>query len=135
MNPKYDIHERIYHFVLRGLKLLASLPKTTINLIIIDQCGRSITSVGANDQEADASGSRKDFIAKYTIVKKELNESIYWFRLIGDLNPAISPETIVLLKEGNEIFLIISTILKRTKEKGRVYQTEPPINKNATNKY
>jgi four helix bundle protein len=66
MNNKQikDIHERIYQFVLRVLKLLNSLPKTPINLNIIDQCSQAVTSVGANDQEADACASKKDFLAK-----------------------------------------------------------------------
>ena len=63
-NSQIDIHERIYQFVLRVLKLLSSLPKNSINLIIIDQCGRSVTSVGANDQEADAYESQQNFASR-----------------------------------------------------------------------
>lgn len=77
MNKQRDIHERIYRFVLQVLKLLNSLPKTKINLNIIDQCSRAVTSVGANDQEADVCQSKKDFLCKYGIVKKELKETNY----------------------------------------------------------
>ena len=116
-NSQIDIHERIYQFVLRVLKLLSSLPKNSINLIIIDQCGRSVTSVGANDQEADACESRRDFVSKYSIVKKELKETNYWIRLIGDVNPEIKNKIVVLQQEGKEILLIVSTIIKNTKNK------------------
>ena len=116
-NKPRDIHERIYEFVMRGLKLFSILPKTAINLIIIDQGSRSITSVGANDQEADACESRKDFIAKYSIVKKELKETNYWLRLASDINPALKVEISKERQEGKELLLIISSIIMNSKNK------------------
>jgi len=111
-----DIHERIYQFVLRVLKLLNSLSKNPINLNIINQCSRAVTSVGANDQEADASGSKRDFLAKYSIVKKELKETNYWLRLISDTNPHFKTRMKELIKEGKEILLIVSSIIVNTKK-------------------
>lgn len=116
-NKQRDIHERIYSFVLRVLKLLSTLPKNSLNLIIIDQCGRSVTSVGANDQEADACESKKDFIAKYSIVKKELKETNYWMRLICDTNNDYCAKMKALQEEGKEILLIVSAIIKKSKYK------------------
>lgn len=49
---KFDIHERLYGFVLGVLKFLRKLGRSQENLVIIDQISRSATSVGANDQEA-----------------------------------------------------------------------------------
>lgn len=115
-NKQIDIHERIYKFVLRVIKLLSSLPKNNINLNIIDQCSRSVTSVGANDQEADACQSKKDFILKYSIAKKELQETNYWLRLIKDLNPNFAQRMENLMIEGKEILLIISKIISNTKK-------------------
>ena len=111
-----DIHERIYQFVLRVLKLLRSIPKTQINLNIINQCSRSVTSVGANDQEADACVSKRDFLAKYAIAKKELKETNYWLRLVADTNPEFKERMEGLIKEGKEILLIISTIINNTRK-------------------
>lgn len=110
-----DIHERIYQFVLRVLNLLKLLPKTQINLNIIDQCCQAVTSVGANDQEADACQSKRDFIAKYGIVKKELKETNYWLRLIADTNLCLKKRMSSLMKEGQEILLIVSKILINSK--------------------
>ena len=118
MNKQRDIHERIYQFVLRNIKLLNSLPKTRINLNIINQCSRSATSVGANDQEADACQSKKDFLCKYGIVKKELKETNYWLRLIRDTNPSCQNRMKDLIKEGKEILLIVGKIISNTR-KGR----------------
>lgn len=110
-----DIHERIYQFVIRVLKLTKELPKTTENLILINQVVKSATSMGANDQEADGTDSRKDFIAKYTIVRKEGKETSYWLRLIADTNPSFKERMKALIQEGKEIVKIVSTIILNTK--------------------
>ena len=68
-----DIHERIYQFVIRVINLTKVLPKNPQNDVVIYQLVKSATSMGANDQEADGAESKKDFIAKYSIVKKETN--------------------------------------------------------------
>jgi four helix bundle protein len=112
-NKKIDIHERTYGFVLQVLRLLGTLSKNSTNLIIIDQCGRSATSVGANDQEADACESRRDFIAKYSIAKKEIKETNYWLRLAKDTNPALNTNSVQ--QEGKELLLIISSIIKNSR--------------------
>jgi four helix bundle protein len=111
-----DIHERIYQFVLRVLKLLETLPKTPVNLNIVNQCSRAVTSVGANDQEADACMSKRDFLAKYGIVKKELKETNYWLRLISDTNLGLKSKMGSLQQEGKEILLIISSIIVNTRK-------------------
>lgn len=110
-----DIHERIYQFVLRVLNLTKSLPKTTQNLILIAQITRSVTSMGANDQEADGADSKKDFIFKYALVRKEGKETNYWLRLIEDTNPAIKHRMESINQEGKEIVKIISSIILSSK--------------------
>lgn len=91
------------------------MPKTPQNLIIIQQISRSATSMGANDQEADGTDSRKDFIAKYAIVRKEGKETNYWLRLIADTNPSLKARMAKLTQEGKEIVKIVSTIILNTK--------------------
>lgn len=59
---KYDIHDRIYKFIDRVIKLVNSLPETSSNEVIVKQVLRSVTSMGANDQEADGTLTRKDFM-------------------------------------------------------------------------
>jgi len=112
-----DIHERIYQFVLRVIRLLKNLPNNQINFNIVNQCSRAVTSVGANDQEADAGSSKKDFLAKYAIAKKELKETNYWLRLIGDTNSDLKSRMTGITKEGQEILLIISSIISKTRSR------------------
>lgn len=111
-----DIHERIYQFVVRVINLIKVLPKTPENIILINQVTRSVTSMGANDQEADGTDSRKDFVAKYAIVRKEGKETNYWLRLIADTNPSIGDRMADLRQEGKEIVKIVSAIILNTKK-------------------
>lgn len=111
-NKIFDIHERIFRYVVSVLKLLRRVPKTIENLAIIEQLIRSASSVGANDQEADGVSTKKDFIHCYTIVRKEAKETLYWLRLLKALNPSLERSIISLLKENQEIINIVSTIIK-----------------------
>lgn len=114
----YDIHERIYHWVICVMKFTHILPKTPQYLVVIPQVVASITSVGANDQEADAANSKRDFLAKYAIVRKECKESIYWLRIIKDTSsPEFTSEAEKLITEGREISFIVSSIMKKTNKK------------------
>lgn len=116
-NNKYtkDIHQRIYDFIIRVLDLTKALPNTQENLIIIPQLISSVTSMGANDQEADASESKRDFAAKYSIVKKENKETNYWLKLIYDRNQNFQARMEDLIKEGKEILNIVAAIIYNTK--------------------
>ncbi len=117
-NKIRDIHERIYQFSIRVLKLTKKLPHTPENIIIIQQITKSATSMGANDQEADGTDSRKDFIAKYSIVRKEGKETNYWLRIINDTNFSLDlNEMSYLQQEGKEIVKIVSAIILKTKSK------------------
>jgi len=111
---KYNIYERIFNLIVAALKFLDKLPKTYSNQVIVGQITRSITSRGANSEEADGTNSKKDFIHCFTIVRKEGKESTYWLRLIEKLNPQYSAEVLPIIKECGEIIAIISTIIKNT---------------------
>lgn len=85
MSAQYEIHDRIFSFVVGGLSIVRYIPKTIESRIIVEQFVRALTSVGANDNEADGVSSKKDFIHVYTIVRKELKETRYWLRIIAEL--------------------------------------------------
>jgi len=113
----YDIHDRIYQFIVKVIILVNKLSKNPSNLVIIPQVLRSVTSMGANDQEADGTLTKKDFISKFGIVRKENKETNFWLRLITDTNPLeIKKEALELLREGKELVAIISTILNKSRK-------------------
>ena len=112
----FDIHKRIFDFVVRVLNLVKSLPKTQQNSVFINQITRSVTSMGANDQEADGSSSRKEFFRSLTIVKKETKETNYWLKIIAETNPGYKIRMKPLVQEGEEIEAIISSIVQKSKQ-------------------
>lgn len=114
---KYDIHERIYKFIVEIIKLINLLSKTPSNQVIIPQILRSATSMGANDQEADGSLTKKDFIHCYTIVRKEGKETSFWLSLVRDINSSslIKSSADKLILEDKEIIAILSTIINKTR--------------------
>lgn len=117
MEKQKDIHERIYQFIVRVLRYVSGIPRTLTNQQIIGQLTRSVTSMGANDQEANGTYTKADFIHCYTTVRKEGNETVFWIRLLGDINPQSPDETNVLIQEGDELLRIISTIIYNTRQK------------------
>lgn len=112
-----DIHKRIYKFVINCFKdVVRKIPKTAENIPIIQQITSSLTSMGANDQEADGASSNRDFISKYSIVRKETKETKYWLSFIRD--SGILLETIVnpYIEECLEIQKVVSTIIENSKK-------------------
>ncbi len=49
--------------------------------IIANQLLKSGTSIGANIREAQNAESKSDFIHKFKIAAKEIEETIYWLQL------------------------------------------------------
>ncbi len=112
----YDIHRRIYNFIIQVIKLVNSLPKTPSNLVIIGQILRSATSMGANDQEADGTLTKRDFLYSFTVVRKEGKETNFWLSLISDTNSEkIRKETLEIISEGVQIVAIVSSIINKTR--------------------
>ena len=54
--------------------------------IILNQIGRSGTSIGANIREAQYAHGKADFIAKLQIALKDANETGYWIELLFKTN-------------------------------------------------
>ena len=113
---KYDIHDRIYSFIVQVITLTNFLPKTESNIVIIRQILRSATSMGANDQEADGTLTRKDFLHTYTVVRKEGKETNFWLALIIDTNPQLKIKASKILAEGKELVAILSSIINNTRK-------------------
>ena len=117
-NTDKDIHCRIYTYVIRCFKeIVRNIPKSLENQVIIRQLSASLTSVGANDAEADAVMSPQDFVAKYSIVRKEMKETMYWISIIKDLDITRSADIDAYINEGTEILKVVSVILSKCKSR------------------
>jgi len=82
---------------------------------MISQLIRSATSIGANVCEANEANSKKDFINKIAIAKKEARETRYWLKLILYMFPTDKPIIEKLLQEGQELNLILAAIIRNSK--------------------
>lgn len=112
-----DIHDRIYKFILEVLKFIKEVPRTPENLVLIRQVVKSVTSIGANATEADGAESKKEFIYRFSVSKKEAKETKFWINLISDYNPRLRRKPSRLLEENEEIIAIVSKIIINAKKK------------------
>lgn len=78
---QYDLEERTLKFAKEVIEFVKILPKTTPNAEIAKQVIRSSGSIGANYIEANESLSKKDFVMRIKICRKESKEGIYWLKL------------------------------------------------------
>lgn len=73
-------------------------------------------SVGGNYIEANESLSKKDFVMRIKICRKEAKESAYWIRMINETNHLKNSENSKgLMQEANELKKIFSSILAKSK--------------------
>jgi four helix bundle protein len=92
------------------------LHKSIANIEDGKQVIRSSGSVGANYIKANESLSKKDFIMRIKISRKEAKESRYWLRLI-DTHGGSEQESDrkSLVKEATELMNIFGAILGKSK--------------------
>ncbi len=113
---KYDLADRIFEFVVDVLDYLNKLSRTSVNRVIIDQCARSSTSIGANYEEADSAHTKKDFSYKMEIMRKEAKETRYWLKVSLIKNPRTNPEECESLRdECLQLIRIFSTIINKSR--------------------
>ncbi len=114
---KSDFKARVYNWVLKIVRFVDSLPKSSINDVMGKQLLRSSTSVIANYVEANSASSKKDFINFFTHALKSANESKVWLALFGDVNNTNKKNTTSLALELNEISKIIASSILTMKGK------------------
>ena len=117
-NPKpvYDLEERTFQFAKAVRLFVKTLPKTIANIEDGKQLIKASGSVGANYREANESLSKKDFLMRIKISRKEAKESAYWLRLIHETNSLKNAdEAKSLIQEANELKKILSSILEKSK--------------------
>jgi four helix bundle protein len=75
-NNKYDLEERTFKFAQRVIQYVHLLPKTMANLEVGHQLIKAAGSAEANYIEANESLSKKDFVMRIKISRKESKESL-----------------------------------------------------------
>jgi len=116
---KMEFKKRLYNFVLRLVKFIDKLPKSSVSDVMGKQLLRSGTSILANYTEASSASSKKDFINFFTHSLKSANESKVWICLLKDTNKGDKQELEYLLKELKEIANIIASSIITLKGKNK----------------
>jgi len=113
---QYDLEERTFQFA-KDVRLWAKRnSKSFINFEDFKQVIRASGSVGANYIEANEALSKKDFLMRIRISRKESKESAYWIRLILEtgLTSENEEEGKRLLNEAIQLKKIFSSIIENS---------------------
>lgn len=110
---RFDLEDRTLHFSKCVLQYSKNMPKFIGNIEIAKQLVRAAGSIGANYIEANEALSRKDFIMRIKICRKESKECCYWLKLseFPDLSLKNS-----LIQETSELASIFGAILETCKK-------------------
>jgi four helix bundle protein len=107
-----DLLIRTKRFAIDTAHFLKKQRVTLFNDHIIRQLLRSSSSIGANFCEAKESITRKDFINKTVICKKESQETMYWLDLLtADLGEV--PEMKRLHDEARQFVMIFVSMIRK----------------------
>jgi four helix bundle protein len=114
---KYDLEDRTLRFSENLIDLVKKCPKDIVTIPIINQLIRSGTSIGANYCEANGASSKKDFLNKIFICKKEAKETMYWLHLLARalFDDKCKETCRILWKETQELTFIFSKIASNVK--------------------
>ena len=112
-NHPFDLERRTLIFAKSVRDFCKQLPKSLSNREYVEQIIRSSGSVGANYIEANESLSKKDFIMRIKISRKEIKETRYWLELI-ETTTEQEKELNILKLESTELLKIFSSIIEKS---------------------
>jgi four helix bundle protein len=114
-SKRFDLEDRTFEFARRVRAFVKKLPRTISNIEDVRQLVRSSGSTGANYIEANESLSKKDFVLRIKISRKESKESRYFLRLLDCGNQAaLLSEREELVEEAVALMKIFGSILKKS---------------------
>ena len=100
---QYNLENKTLNFAINCHNFTKNLKKSFSNVEYIKQLIRSSASVAANYIEANEAISKKDFIFRIKICRKEIKESRLWLNLIETNN---IHEQNNLIQESTELMKI-----------------------------
>jgi four helix bundle protein len=110
-----DLEDRTFLFAESVRTFVKQLPRTISNTEDVRQLVRASGSVAANWIEADEALSKKDFLMRAKICRKEAKESRLFLRLV---DAGLTKNNIVkreaLAAEARELTLILSSIISKS---------------------
>jgi len=110
-----DLEDRTFLFAESVRAFVRQLPKSLSNIEDVRQLTRASGSVAANWIEADEALSKKDFLMRVKICRKEAKESRLFLRLMdAGLNKGSIVARDKLATEARELVLIFSSIISKS---------------------
>jgi four helix bundle protein len=114
--PKRDLADRTFKFAQSVRAFIKKLPRTISNAEDVRQLIRASGSVAANWIEADEALSKKDFLMRTKICRKEAKESQLFLRLLETGSDGEQTNQRALLDaEARELVLIFSAIIGKSR--------------------
>jgi four helix bundle protein len=113
MKTSNDLLERLFSFSVDVIKFLRNIPDSPEARVIKNQLIKAATSGGANYEESQAGISKREFKMKVAISLKEMREANYWLRIILSTELIKDDRLIYLIKESNELKLILGSIVSK----------------------
>ncbi|MCY1635662.1 four helix bundle protein [Marinifilum sp. D737] len=107
--------DKSFVFAIRIVKMFRYLIEEKKEFILSKQFLRSGTSVGAMIREAEFAETKKDFIHKMAIGQKEINETMYWLKLLKETDYLSLDQYENINKDAVEIIKLITSIIKSAK--------------------
>ena len=114
-SKQYDLEDRTFKFAKRTRQFVKELPRIITNIEDGKQLIRASGSVGANYIEANEALSKKDFLFRIKICRKETKESRYWLKLVDINNKEnLEKERKELIQEATELMNIFGSIIRKS---------------------
>jgi four helix bundle protein len=125
---KYDLEERTFSFAKSVRAFVKRVPMSLTHHEDLKQLIRSSGSLGANYIEANEALSRRDFLLRIRICRKEAKESHYWLRLLElSDKTAQAEERAKLAKEAWELMNIFGAILRKSDAHSSEVNSKPEL--------
>jgi len=109
----YDLEDRSLEFAGQVRNYIKGLPRSMSNQEYGRQLIRSSASIGANYIEANEALSKKDFLMRIKISKKEAKESLYWLKLTEPQTTQAELKK-KLIQEAMELMNILGAIYRKS---------------------
>lgn len=111
----WDLEKRTFEFAKKVREFVKKLPRSISNMEDTKQLVRSSGSIGANYIEANESLSKKNFVMRLKISRKEAKETRYWLELLDcGQNEKLQTECTALANEATEYLKIFNAIITKS---------------------
>ena len=110
---QYDLGQRTLTFARDVRGYVKELPNNLANVEYSQQLIRASGSVGANYIEAEEALSKKDFLFRIKISRKEAKESRFWLELT-ESSDHHDDDRMRLIQEATELMKIFGSIVEKS---------------------